>query len=232
VDVEWHIVARLLVAAALGAAVGLEREVSDQQAGLRTHLAVALGAALFGVVSSTGFSEYERTRADTNIQIDVTRVASLVASGIGFIGAGLIFRQGTAVRNLTTAASIWVVAAVGLSCGVGDFPPAIATVVVVLVALALFRVPRRWIRTYLRPDRDEVRLVLRPGEPETPVVDALLRITGLHVDSLVLEKERGGYVVSARVRSERGGRTVRELMSPLARLDAVETLAFASVPAE
>lgn len=231
-DVEWHIIARLLVAAALGAAVGLEREVSDQPAGLRTHLAVALGAALFGVVSTTGFDEYEQSRAATNVQVDVTRVASLVASGIGFIGAGLIFRQGTAVRNLTTAASIWVVAAMGLACGVGDFAPAIAAVVVVLVALALFRVPRRWIRRYLRPDRDDVRLVLRPGTPDAPVVEALHRIDGLHVEAIVLEKEAGGYVLSASVRSDRGGPTVRELVAPLAHIDAVETMTCASVPVE
>ncbi|HEX7096622.1 MAG TPA: MgtC/SapB family protein [Acidimicrobiales bacterium] len=220
------------MAAGLGAAVGLEREVSDQPAGLRTHLAVALGAALFGVVSTTGFSEYEATRSATNIQLDVTRVASLVASGIGFIGAGLIFRQGTTVRNLTTAASIWVVAAVGLSCGVGDFAPAVATVVVVLVALALFRLPRTWIRQYLRPDRDEIRVVLRPGEPHEPLVTALRGLSGVHVESVVVEKEQGGYVVSASVRADRGGPSVRELLAPLAHLDAVDSLTRASRAAE
>jgi putative Mg2+ transporter-C (MgtC) family protein len=92
------------------------------------------------LISTTGFLEFETTQRASNIQFDV-RAASLVASGIGFIGAGLIFRQGTTVRNLTTAASLWVTAAIGLSCGVGDFAPAIATTLVMLLALALVAHP-------------------------------------------------------------------------------------------
>src|SRR5687768_17277673 len=113
-------VLRLLVAILLGAAIGAERETSDQPAGLRTHIAVCLGACLFGVVSTLGFDEFEAERATTNVQVDVTRVASQVVVGIGFLGAGVIFRQRTIVRNLTTAASLWVTSAIGLTAGVGD----------------------------------------------------------------------------------------------------------------
>jgi putative Mg2+ transporter-C (MgtC) family protein len=223
VDVEWDLIARLLVAAGLGAVVGLEREASDQSAGLRTHLAVSLGAALFGVVSTTGFLEFEASQRATNIQFDVTRVASLVASGIGFIGAGLIFRQGTTVRNLTTAASLWVTAAIGLSCGVGDFSPAIATTVVMLGALVLLRVPRTWVRRAFRADRDRVRLVLREGVSEEDVVRSLRSIDGVRVHSVALEKTAGAYVVLADVRGE-AEEPLGTLLSPLARLDDVVTL--------
>jgi putative Mg2+ transporter-C (MgtC) family protein len=223
VDVQWDIVARLLMAAALGAAIGIEREAADQPAGLRTHIAVSLGAGLFGVISTTGFDEFRTTQSASNIQFDVTRVASLVASGIGFIGAGLIFRQGTTVRNLTTAASLWVVAAIGLSCGVGDFPPAIATTVVALVALALLRFPRQWIRRYVRSNREDVRIVLRRGEHETPVLDAIDEIDDLRVERFVVEKQDGAYVLNARIHAAHG-HTVRALISPIAHLDTVETL--------
>src|SRR5687767_12467524 len=85
---------RLLAATVLGAAIGIEREAGDQPAGLRTQIAVALGAALFGVVSTLGFLEFQASRAATDINVDVTRVASNVAVGIGFLGAGVIFRSG------------------------------------------------------------------------------------------------------------------------------------------
>jgi putative Mg2+ transporter-C (MgtC) family protein len=97
-------VLRLVVAVVLGAAVGAEREARDQPAGLRTHIAVCLGAAIFGVVSTLGFDEFQAERARTNINVDVTRVASQVVVGIGFLGAGVIFRQRDVVKNLTTAA--------------------------------------------------------------------------------------------------------------------------------
>jgi putative Mg2+ transporter-C (MgtC) family protein len=231
VDVEWDIIARLLMAAALGTAIGVEREVADQPAGLRTHIAVALGAGLFGVVSTTGFDEFRTTQSASNIQFDVTRVASLVASGIGFIGAGLIFRQGTAVRNLTTAASIWVAAAIGLSCGVGDFGPAVAATVVVLVTLIVMRVPKAWLRRYVRFNSDDVRIVLLPGEPEQPVIEAIEAVDDLHVERFSIEKEEGAFVVNARVQAAHG-RTVRELIAPVARLETVRTLQCGVAPAE
>jgi putative Mg2+ transporter-C (MgtC) family protein len=223
VDVEWDLIARLLVAAGLGAVVGLEREAADQPAGLRTHLAVAVGAALFGVISATGFTEYEAVRASTNIQIDVTRVASLVASGIGFIGAGLIFRQGTTVRNLTTAASLWVTAAIGLSCGVGDFSPAIAATIILLIALAILRAPRNWVRRYIRADRDVVRVVLQPGVSEDRLLTELDRLEGVRVDSVSVEKEGGAFVVIAHLRGD-GSERLGELLTPISRLEEVATL--------
>jgi putative Mg2+ transporter-C (MgtC) family protein len=137
---------RLLAAAVLGGAVGLEREASDQAAGLRTHIAVALGASLFGVISTLGFVEFDRERASTVLQADVTRVASNVVVGIGFLGAGVIFRRGGTVRNLTTAASLWVVAAIGLACGVGDVTTAAIAAAVLLVSLVVLRPVRTYVR--------------------------------------------------------------------------------------
>lgn len=115
---------RLLAAAALGALVGLERELGAQQAGFRTHLLVALGAALF-------------TAAGTTVAgADATRVAAQVVTGIGFLGAGAILRDGVSVKGLTTAASLWLTAAVGLACGLGRVDLAVVTALLGLLALA------------------------------------------------------------------------------------------------
>ncbi|HMG42662.1 MAG TPA: MgtC/SapB family protein [Acidimicrobiales bacterium] len=188
---------RLLAATVLGAAVGIEREAGDQPAGLRTHIAVALGAALFGVISTLGFLELEGRRSGTNVNIDVTRVASNVAVGIGFLGAGVIFRSGNSIRNLTTAASLWTVAAIGLACGVGDIGTAAVATVVLLGSLVLLRplrdtIRRRWSRTSLT-----VRVHLATGADATAFLARLDELSEVELDKVFLEKEDGHVVVAA-----------------------------------
>ncbi|HKA03776.1 MAG TPA: MgtC/SapB family protein [Acidimicrobiales bacterium] len=166
---------RILVAAGLGACVGLEREAADQPAGLRTHVSVAIGAALFGVISTLGFHEFFARRDTTNVQVDVTRVASQVVVGIGFIGAGMIFRQRGDVRNLTTAASLWVVSAVGLAAGVGNPGMAAITTAVLIGALVLLR-PVRTVVEH-RVVRHQRTLMIRLPEGSDPgAVVAMLAI--------------------------------------------------------
>jgi putative Mg2+ transporter-C (MgtC) family protein len=118
---------RLLLAAALGAGIGYQRERANKPAGLRTHMLIALGSALFTVVSIFGF----------NGTVDPSRVAAGVVTGIGFIGAGVILRgvRGEHVVGLTTAASIWAVAAIGMAAGVGMY--LIATIAAVIAVLVL-----------------------------------------------------------------------------------------------
>jgi uncharacterized membrane protein YhiD involved in acid resistance len=171
--IDTDALVRLLAAAVAGMLVGAEREATDQAAGLRTHVAVSLGASLFGIVSTLGFLEFEGNRGDTNVQIDVTRVASQVVVGIGFLGAGLIFRQGTSVRNLTTAASLWVVAAIGLACGVGDIGIALIATLVLLVALVLLRPLRTWIHRVRHPmGSQRIEVTLRVGADPTELIEA------------------------------------------------------------
>ena len=125
---------RIALAAGLGAAVGLERELREHEAGLRTHMLVAVGSALFTLVSAYGFSEFF-VQTGPVVPVDPTRIAAQIVTGIGFLGAGAIIRQGMNVRGLTTAATLWAVAAIGLASGAGYYSGAIATTVVVLVAL-------------------------------------------------------------------------------------------------
>jgi putative Mg2+ transporter-C (MgtC) family protein len=122
-----EIILRLLLAAALGAGIGYQRERCNKPAGLRTHILICVGSALFTVVSLFGFGD----------GVDPSRVAAGVVTGIGFIGAGVIFRgmRGDYVVGLTTAASVWVTAAIGLAAGVGMY--LIATIVAVITVLVL-----------------------------------------------------------------------------------------------
>jgi putative Mg2+ transporter-C (MgtC) family protein len=136
-DIELDLILRIFVAALLGGAIGLEREYRSKEAGFRTHFLVALGSALFMVVSAYGFEE---AVALPGHRLDVSRVAAQVVSGIGFIGAGtIIFRKSeNIVSGLTTAAGVWVVAAIGLACGGGMYKVAIASTFLVLIGLEAF----------------------------------------------------------------------------------------------
>jgi len=125
----WEVVVRLFLAVVLGGAIGYQREVAEKPAGLRTHALVSLGSAIFMIVSTDiqPIFGIERT--------DITRIAAGVVTGIGFLGAGAIIRQGSVVRGLTTAASIWVVAAVGLAAGGGLYATSIIATVFALITL-------------------------------------------------------------------------------------------------
>ncbi|MBO5579107.1 MAG: MgtC/SapB family protein [Prevotella sp.] len=134
---ELEFLLRLFCAAVLGGIIGLEREYRSKEAGFRTHFLVALGSALFMIVSAYGFSD----AMDNELQRwDVSRVAAQVVSGIGFIGAGtIIFRKTeNMVSGLTTAAGLWVTAAIGLACGGGMYILAIGSTLMVLIGLEAF----------------------------------------------------------------------------------------------
>jgi len=135
---EYEFILRILVAALLGGLIGLEREYRAKEAGFRTHFLVALGSALFMIVSAYGFGDVQMDGMTS--RWDVSRVASQVVSGIGFIGAGtIIFRkQENMVSGLTTAAGLWVTAAIGLACGGGMYILSTACTVLVLFGLEAF----------------------------------------------------------------------------------------------
>src|SRR2546425_9569038 len=141
-------VLRVLLAVALGGALGIEREIDAQPAGFRTHILLCLGAALFGLISVHAFAPFESVRADSNVQIDVTRVASQVVVGVGFLGGGAILKYGASIRGLTTAANLWITAAVGTAIGVGALVLGAATTAIALIALAGLRPLRALVRRY------------------------------------------------------------------------------------
>lgn len=163
-------IARLAVAALCGSIVGLERERLLWAAGLRTHMLVCTGSCLIMLVSAFGFADVLGAH---NVVLDPSRIAAQVVSGIGFLGAGTILLRGEVVKGLTTAASLWAVAAVGLAVGAGLYVPAVAATTIVVAILAGVKpFEERW-RDRMRGH--SLRLTVRRG---TMSVDTLHAITG------------------------------------------------------
>jgi putative Mg2+ transporter-C (MgtC) family protein len=127
---QMDVLVRLIAAAVLGAGLGLEREVHGHQAGMRTHMLVSLGSAVFTVLSIYGFPQTAGTSTS-----DPSRISAQVVTGIGFLGAGAIIKYGTNIRGLTTAASLWVVASIGLAAGAGAYFLAVAGTLIAMLAL-------------------------------------------------------------------------------------------------
>ena len=137
---------RLVLAAILGGLVGYERESHSKEAGFRTHILVALGSALIMMVSQYGFFEV----IQTNIKVDPSRIAAQVVSGVGFLGAGVIFKENGSIKGLSTAAGLWCVAALGLSIGCGLYTLAIlATVLILIVFEILSRISKKFYNLYI-----------------------------------------------------------------------------------
>jgi putative Mg2+ transporter-C (MgtC) family protein len=206
---------RLLVAGVLGGAIGVERELREREAGLRTHLLVCVGAALFTLVSAYAFRDF-RYGLETGITFDPTRVAAQIVTGIGFLGAGAIIRQGLTVRGLTTAAGLWVVAAIGMAAGAGYYAAALITTAVVLIGLGPLRRVERALLGRVRREGGVLEIELRPGEPLTPVLRALederARITGVELED---DDERRQIRIGFAAPDEAGRRAVVERVAAL-----------------
>ena len=195
---------RLLLAAALGGLVGLERELAGHRAGLRTHISVALGAALFGVVSAYGFQAFDVGRERTIYQVDVTRIASQIVVGVGFLGGGTILKEGANVRGLTTAASLWVTAAIGTAIALGSVTVGLVASAILLGSLVLLRFPRRWIRGHLAQRRDTVILRLGKEADSGQIISALYGLDGVEIREVSVRRTDEGVEVRADLVGERG----------------------------
>jgi len=163
---------RIVVAATLGGAVGIERELRDHDAGFRTHMLVAIGSALFTIVSAYAFRDF-LVGGGAVVRADPTRIAAQVVTGIGFLGAGAIIRQGLSVRGLTTAATLWVVAAIGMAAGAGYYGGALITTAVVLFSLWPLRIIAFRTMNRFRPETDRLLAQLPAGESPAPLIKEL-----------------------------------------------------------
>ncbi|MCQ9207348.1 MAG: MgtC/SapB family protein [Omnitrophica bacterium] len=130
------VIVRLFLALLCGAVVGLERELHDKAAGLRTHILVCLGACLFGILGQSLTSHHT--------EADILRVAQGILIGVGFLGAGVIFKEGDTIRGLTTAAGMWVIGAVGLAIGTGNYYLGIVGTLFVFITLSIVGRVERW----------------------------------------------------------------------------------------
>jgi putative Mg2+ transporter-C (MgtC) family protein len=132
---DLEIILRLVLASILGGVIGLEREVHGREAGVRTTLLVSLGSALFMIISESFFFKYEGQVAGGVFHVDPARIAAQVVTGVGFLGAGVIIRMKESIRGVTTAASIWVVCAVGLAIGSGYYLLGVVTSAIAILSL-------------------------------------------------------------------------------------------------
>lgn len=171
-----QIVIRLLVAVALGAVIGYERELRAKNAGVRTHIMVALGAAVFMLISQFGFPD--------TAKFDAARIAAGVVTGIGFIGGGIIMKR-KHVSGLTTAASLWVTGSVGLAAGSGMFEVAVLSTILVLICLEVLS-----LVTFKMGGR-EVIVVL--SAPDAATLTTAVKTLGKHVKDVSIARKAEGY---------------------------------------
>ena len=209
---DLSIVVRLVLAAILGALIGLEREVHSHPAGMRTHLLVSVGSAAFTILSIEAFD---------GPGADPARIAAQIVSGIGFLGAGAILKEGANIRGLTTAASLWAVAAVGMAAGAGAWAVAVTGVILVILSLwPLAIVADRFVGR----DRQRLRLRLSTADPHAlGRIAATVTGHGGVIAHLATDHVPGGLVVDVEVRLHDAGGGV-SLTVAIAELDGVELL--------
>jgi putative Mg2+ transporter-C (MgtC) family protein len=161
--------------------IGLEREVSGHPAGIRTHITVALGSALFTMVGAYGFAGVAGGQAGT---FSADRVASTVVTGIGFLGGGAILKLGATVKGLTTAGSLWVTAALGMGAAVGSYVITLVTAAAAFLSLTALRMPTRWVTRRLAQTRETVIIHLRAEADPSRVLATLSGLVGIEIRSL------------------------------------------------
>jgi putative Mg2+ transporter-C (MgtC) family protein len=194
---------RMLLAAILGAAIGLEREIHEHPAGMRTHLLVSLGSAIFTILSIYGFEGVGQ--GNVAATVDPTRIAAQVVSGIGFLGAGAILKYGTSIRGLTTAASLWTAAAIGMAAGAGEW--LIAAVGTSIVIFSLWPLNRLVERMH-KPGTRALRLRLEVGRLEA-LGDVSRLLADRRVEMAGVNSQRigkGRYELELELRMPQGAR--------------------------
>lgn len=198
-NIDWVLIFRLFAAGLMGGVIGLEREFRAKEAGVRTHFIVALGSALFMIISEFAFGDKQH---------DAARVAAQVVSGIGFIGAGVIIFQRNVVRGITTAAGLWVAAAIGLACGDGMFAVAIAATLLTVLCLEMMHFVN------LHYSEKVVDLTLVPDKPyDLPALPQRLKEHKINVENYVLS---GGKVrLTIRLRQRDYLNAIQKLMNTL-----------------
>jgi putative Mg2+ transporter-C (MgtC) family protein len=214
----WDVALRLGVAALLTGAVGLEREWRERAAGLRTHMLVGVGSALFTLVSAYAWSDFVFDRTQGTV-FDPTRISAQIVTGIGFLGAGAIIRQGLSIRGLTTAAGLWVAAAIGMAVGAGYWGAALIGTGVVLVGLGPLRLAEGMVVRRRQGEGGTLQIDLRPEQPLAPVL-AVLEERKARVSRIHLEEEESGRELRLEVRPPLGV-SGRDLVEDLTKLDEV-----------
>ena len=211
---RYNLVLRLLLAAALGGMIGLEREHSGKPAGFRTNLLICLGAALITEVSFN----VAKAASTTGTAADPARIAAQIVSGIGFLGAGSILHSRGSVTGLTTAATLWVVAAIGMAVGAHAYLAAVlATALVMLALMLLGRVEDHLIPR--RPSERDVQVTINSTRTTLEDVEHVLNALGFIVDTVSVEKRE--ETIGARFHMRGSGEKWEQAVQDLLGIDGV-----------
>ncbi|MFN3255284.1 MAG: MgtC/SapB family protein [Ilumatobacter sp.] len=224
----WEVTGRLALAALVAGIVGLQREYDGQDAGFRTHVLVAVGSALFGVVSVGAFDAFVSQRSASNVTVDVTRIAAYVAPGIGFIGGGAILKHGGRVSGITTAASLWSVAALGVAAGVGFWQATLVAGGITIVALALLRPVSTYVTRLGRRHHAVVALELDESADVGAIVRAITELAGDNVRTLRFGVGPGGGRMTVELWRDRDGPEPARFLRVLAEHDGIRSASTAA----
>lgn len=221
----WEVALRLLLTVALCGVIGFEREVRDQPAGFRTHILLGLGAALFTLVSAYGFPEFTRAALGSEgrgVQFDPTRIAAQVVTGVGFLGAGAIIRQGRDIRGLTTAASLWAAAGAGYLFG------AVAATTVVMATLFALRYFRTAVIDRFSLDSVNFSFTLEDPTADPSAVLEVFESRGITVrrTETEMDEHKASYKLQTRIHPPHD---VRGVILEISQLPAVEKVSVAGL---
>jgi len=221
---ELSIALKLLLAALAGGIIGFEREMHGRPAGLRTHLLVTLGACLMMIVSEAFYLKYGGEGADSAVRLDPSRTAAQIIAGIGFLGAGVILKEGINIRGLTTAASLWVVAGLGMSFGMGLFAPGVMATLLALFSLFFLK------KLEPRIKKDRYLFLSVKADIKHDIYPDLERIFGerrLRISDLGATLDLDHQVVCYRfIVTQHHRRIGRELTSAVSALPGVKVIRF------
>lgn len=209
---EYEIILRLFLACVFGGVVGFEREKNDSPAGFRTHILVSLGSALVMILSMYAFNDF------TTVNKDPARLAAQVVSGIGFLGAGTILRDKTSVKGLTTAASLWVVAAIGLAAGAGFYFASFFVTVLVFLTL------ERSVETYFFRNSQTLKVVAINGTCRVKEINRLLEahcIVPQNVSMTLLKEEDNRTTIEYKVRTPFRKVNMEQIIDDINEIDGI-----------
>ncbi len=207
-NIQIDMALRLVMSGILGGAIGLERESGERPAGFRTHTLVCMGSCLFMIVSMYGFSEF----AGSTTPRDPARLAAQVVSGVGFLGAGTIMHEGVTVKGLTTAASIWMVSAIGLSIGAGMYIIGFFSTLLMLATLIVFARWGKAVNFSKHSERCQLRIVTRDEPGNLERIMEQLQMQGVRIKAVNVTRNITDHTIAINTYLQ-VGKTEKELFN-------------------
>jgi len=221
---SWNLLLRLFFAAMAGALIGIEREKHGRPAGLRTHLLVALGSCLMMIISESFYHKYGSLSGTGVVRVDPSRVAAQIVAGIGFVGAGVVIKEGMTVRGLTTAACLWMAAGIGMGFGMGIYGPTLVATFLGLLSLIFLKK----LEPYIKKDRFLTFSVLIDGGRDVyPELEAVFASCSMKISDVACDYDvRSGEVCYEFILTQHRKRMGRDLGEAVAKIPGVRKIQY------